>query len=582
MRNRTRNEKYDTRKGLRAGKRNERPGEPIDYIAYCRKSSEEGTGKQILSLDRQRKWAQREAHSRKHTLTEDLREEMSATEPYRRPVFDEMIKRLKHRKATGIYTWKLDRLARNPEEAGIIMGMLKRREIQHIVTSQREYRPEDNAIISYVDFSLADQYVRDLATNVYDGLHNKAGMGDFPGYAALGYRNTKYAERGSNKILVDPDRFDTVRQAWDLMLTGNRSVLQINKIAQKEWHLTTRATKTRPDNPVSRATWYRIFTNPFYYGSYEYPRGSGRWHSGKHQPMITVGEFDRVQALLGRKGRPRGKRRQHAFTGLIHCGSCPAMVTAEEKIKRQKNGNVHFYTYYHCSRRVERHCPERSIELEGLKKQITDILGTLRISDEFLKWAIIVLAMTDKEEARKLQSIRKSKQKTLAKIKRQLENLSLKFTSPENTNGELFTDTEYLELKHRFNKEEGAIEQDIDRFEEDGIEEVDKQTRETFNLAHSAVAHFSEGDTEAKRDILTRIGSNRRLRDKKLLITLRKPLNTISEKRERVERELSQVRTAETVENKRHPAEIVAKCPILCGVVDDVRTYFLLQRWSEN
>lgn len=52
--------------------------------------------------------------------------------------------------------------------------------------------------------------------------------------------------------------------------------------------------------------------------------------------MITEEEFDRVQKLLGRKGRPRPKRHRFAFTGLMNCGTCGAMITAEEKIKHQK------------------------------------------------------------------------------------------------------------------------------------------------------------------------------------------------------------------------------------------------------
>lgn len=47
--------------------------------------------------------------------------------------------------------------------------------------------------------------------------------------------------------------------------------------------------------------------------------------------MITQEEYERVQILLGRKGKPRIKRHNFAFTGLIRCGECGAMVTADEK-----------------------------------------------------------------------------------------------------------------------------------------------------------------------------------------------------------------------------------------------------------
>ena len=85
---------------------------------------------------------------------------------------------------------------------------------------------------------------------------------------------------------------------------------------------------------------------PFYYGWFEFPKGSGQLYRGKHQPMITEAEYDRVQMLLGRKGNPRP--RTHGifpFTGLIRCGECNGMVTAEEK-HQLICGNCHFKFAY--------------------------------------------------------------------------------------------------------------------------------------------------------------------------------------------------------------------------------------------
>lgn len=48
--------------------------------------------------------------------------------------------------------------------------------------------------------------------------------------------------------------------------------------------------------------------------------------------MITRSEFDRVQLRLGRKNGARPQiRHDFTFTGLIRCGECNRMVTAEEK-----------------------------------------------------------------------------------------------------------------------------------------------------------------------------------------------------------------------------------------------------------
>jgi hypothetical protein len=53
--------------------------------------------------------------------------------------------------------------------------------------------------------------------------------------------------------------------------------------------------------------------------------------------MITLDEFDRVQHLLGRPGRPRPKKQEFAFTGMIRCGECGLSITAENQINRHGN-----------------------------------------------------------------------------------------------------------------------------------------------------------------------------------------------------------------------------------------------------
>ena len=89
------------------------------------------------------------------------------------------------------------------------------------------------------------------------------------------------------------------------------------RIANDELNL-----RTRQGLKIARSNIYRLFTNPFYCGSYEWPRESGNWYQGKHKPMVTPEEYDRVQMLVGMNGRPRPKRHVFAFVGMMKCGEC--------------------------------------------------------------------------------------------------------------------------------------------------------------------------------------------------------------------------------------------------------------------
>ena len=41
-----------------------------------------------------------------------------------------------------------------------------------------------------------------------------------------------------------------------------------------------------------------MLKNPFYYGEFEYPVGSGNWYKGSHPSLITKEVFVRVQEKL--------------------------------------------------------------------------------------------------------------------------------------------------------------------------------------------------------------------------------------------------------------------------------------------
>src|SRR5207249_6168679 len=166
-----------------------------------------------------------------------------------------------------------------------------------------------NMILMYIEFGMAHKYVDDLSRVVKRGLQAKAKLGWFPSGAPIGYLNQDNRQTGHKEVIKDPDRFSLVRTIWDLMLTGASSPKKIRSIANDEWGL-----RSRLGRPLSRSEIYFILTNPFYTGTFEYPRGSGRWFKGKHDPMITEAEFETVQALLGTKGRPRAVSRTFAYT----------------------------------------------------------------------------------------------------------------------------------------------------------------------------------------------------------------------------------------------------------------------------
>lgn len=54
--------------------------------------------------------------------------------------------------------------------------------------------------------------------------------------------------------------------------------------------------------------------------------------------------------------------------GLIVCGSCGAVFTAEDKFRKRKVGESKYHIYYHCTRRRDPNCPEPYVTEEKLVK----------------------------------------------------------------------------------------------------------------------------------------------------------------------------------------------------------------------
>ena len=96
----------------------------INYFIYARKSSE-GADRQVLSIDGQladlRKAVERDGLK----VVDVYAESKSAKKPGNRPLFDDMIRKIKRGKANGIITWHTNRLSRNPQESGELQQLLQ-------------------------------------------------------------------------------------------------------------------------------------------------------------------------------------------------------------------------------------------------------------------------------------------------------------------------------------------------------------------------------------------------------------------------------------------------------------------------
>ncbi len=283
-----------------------------------------------------------------------------------------------------------------------------------------------------------------------------------------------------------------------MILSGTYTAPRVHEIAVEKWGL----------KKLARSGFYRVLYNPFYYGWFEWPQGSGNWHKGKHEPMITRDEYDRVQALLGRGSKPKPETHTFAYTGMIRCGECGAMVTAENKVKKNKNGNVHHYTYYHCTKR-KGPCGQKCIEVKELERQVKSTLSRVRPPQEFHDWAMKWLQNENGREANDRNAIHANQQKNYEACVQKLDALI-----DMRAAGEI-SEEEFTRKKSKTNQEKAKLHEllnDTDSRVDSWLEMADS----VLKFASDAQEAFTERGQHARKIIFSALGSNLLLKDKKV------------------------------------------------------------------
>ncbi len=483
----------------------------INYFIYARKSSE-SEDRQVLSIESQISELN-DLVKRNNLKVVDVKEESHSAKAPGRPVFNELLDEVEQGKAQGIIVWNPDRMSRNSVDTGRIIYLFDLGKLQELVTPSQVFHntPNDKFLLSLL-CSTAKLDNDNKAISVKRGLKAKAEKGMYPSHVPTGYLNNKYMDKGNRNVIDDPERFNLVKKMFEMVLSQKYTPIQVLNIATNDWKL-----KKKDGKPIADSTWYAMLSNTFYAGTFEYPKGSGNWYRGSHTAMLTEEQHDTIQAILGNKGKPRPRSHIFAFTGLMRCGECKASITCEEKIKRQKNGNVHRYIYYHCTKKIDPNCTQGVIEEGELSKQILKVLQSIRIPTEFHDWALKWFRIQNKQEAQSRTTILEAQQMAYNACLEQIDELIDMRAAKE------ITPTEFAEKKSKLEKEKMHFEEllsDTGARASKWLQKAD----ELFDFARDAVDKFNNGFLEDKRWVFSRLGSNLILKDKILSVNLEESL----------------------------------------------------------
>ncbi len=469
----------------------------LTYFIYARKSTDDDQH-QLLSIpaqiDELRTFAQKEGLNIVDTVVESKTAKVPGRE-----LFNQMLDRIEKGEAQGILAWHPDRLARNAVDAGRVVYLLDRNILDDLKfpTFWFQNTPQGLFMLS-IAFGQSKYYVDSLSENTKRGFRQKVRRGEFPGVAPLGYLN----DRVNRKIIIDPKISLVVKELFDTYLKGNSTCKSLSLF------LKSKGIVSRGGIPIHKSRVASILSNPFYFGYFRY---KGEIHQGIHEPLITKKLFDQVQAVMVDRGRshPSEPLNFH-FTGLIKCGECGMMISAEQKLKFYKTINQgQQFIYYRCSKKSKVvKCSQPYVTESAIIPQLNDHIQKVSLSASDHEWFIKKLESDEHQQRSEVLVIVQEFKKDLLNINDKLNRLLDSYLD------NVVSREDYLNRKEKFMNEKKTIEQRISSLEQSPNKWLEPM-REFFDTALEANKIASDNiNLFQKREFLKKTGSNLTLKDR--------------------------------------------------------------------
>ena len=204
---------------------------------------------------------------------------------------------------------------------------------------------------------LARNYIDNLREEVKKGMREKAEQGVYPSRPPIGYRNNKL----EHTIEVDSEKAPLARRMFELYGSGNYSLSTVQKAIKAEF-----------GRHLAKGYLERLLKNTFYAGSFIW---DGKLYPGTHTPLISRVQFEQAQEVFRTRNKPKYRKHDFAYRGLLSCAYDNCMVTAE--IKKGK------YTYYRCTG-ARGKCELPYFREEDLGDRLGQTLKDIHIPDEVL------------------------------------------------------------------------------------------------------------------------------------------------------------------------------------------------------
>jgi site-specific DNA recombinase len=360
--------------------------------------------------------------------------------------------------------------------------------------------------------AVATYYATQLGEKTRRGMDAKARTGKWPNRAPFGYKHS------GGQIVTDPDRARFAVRIKQLSATGRYSLKQIARtIAAEGCRLWGEA--------MHPSQVERVIRNPFHAGRYEWPKDSGNWIRGVHEPLVSWDLHERAVAGLERLHKPRYRKHEHLYVGKMSCGDCGSRTIVFGQAKGK-------YTYGYCigARYITvdgvrvKACPKAQyVRLETIEEQVVAALETISLDQERAEALLAKITRDAGAEQGRVEA-------QLALIKGQLTKLEQKMARAYEDKLDGKIDEAFWQKQQReWALKKVELEESLRRGALAGPAAFMPQIRQVFELAKSVVPQYKSATDAEKRELLDLVFLNLRLTGKKVEAEMKKPFDAIAE-----------------------------------------------------
>ncbi len=284
---------------------------------YTRKSTDEGLDLAYTSIDAQRDAGHAFITSRRSEgwipVADDYDDPAFSGGTLERPALKRLLRDIEADKVDIVVVYKIDRLTRSLKDFSRMVEVFDRHRVSFVSVTQQFNTTDSmgrlmlNILLSFAQFEreVTSERIRDKFV-----ASKKKGYW-MHGVPPLGY---DVAER---RLVINPKEAEAVRLVFRRFVALRSAIRLVEELAAqgiktKPW--VSKAGRKFPSRKIDKSQIYKMLSNRTYLGEL---RHRDQWFPGSHPPILSIEEWNGVQAVLATSSRQRGNTNRASVTFLL-------------------------------------------------------------------------------------------------------------------------------------------------------------------------------------------------------------------------------------------------------------------------